>query len=285
MSEAEFLSALKTLPLHPGARGLTDDCAVIEFGDETLVINHDLMAEGTHFEPNADLADVAWKLLAINLSDLAAKGARPIGVLLGHSLGGNDRRFINGLREAMAAFDVPLLGGDTVAVTGASTYSMTAIGRATTTPVPWRKGACVGDSVFVTGTLGRAMLGFEGKAEHASAFHRPIPRLAEGYDLAPVVTAMMDISDGLLLDAYRMAQTSEISIAIDSLSVPVASANRRDDAMRWGDDYELLFTIPSGIEPPVAASRIGKVEARGFAPLFLDGEPIINAEGLGYQHA
>ena len=285
VAESEFLSALKTLPLHPGARGLSDDCAVIEFGGETLVINHDLMAEGTHFEPHADLADVAWKLLAINMSDLASKGAEPIGVLLGHSLGGNDQRFIDGLREAMAAFDVKLLGGDTVAVTGASTYSMTAIGRATFNPVPWRKGAQIGDRVYVTGTLGRAMLGFEGAEEHADAFHRPRPRLSEGYALAPHVTAMMDISDGLLLDAYRIAEVSEVTIAIDSTAVPAASQKRRDDAMRWGDDYELLFTLPADAEPPVPASCIGEVRPRGFAPLVLDGEPVINSEGLGYQHA
>jgi thiamine-monophosphate kinase len=285
MAEFEFLSALKTLPLHKGARGLTDDCAVLDFGNELLILNHELMAEGTHYRPEADLADVAWKLLAINLSDLAAKGAEPIGVLLGHSLGGNDRRFVDGLREGMEAFEVTLLGGDTVAVTGTSTYSMTAIGRATHRPVPWRNGAKVGDGVFVTGKLGRAMLGFEGKRDHLAAFNRPMPRLAEGKTLAPQVTAMMDISDGLLLDAFRLAQASHVTLSLDSMAVPVASEERRDDALRWGDDYELLFTLPHGHTPAVEATRIGTVEPRGFAPLQLDGHPLVNREGLGYQHA
>lgn len=285
MSEFEFLSALKTLPLHPGARGLTDDCAVIEIAGETLIINHDLMAEGTHFTPEADLADVAWKLLAINLSDLASKGARPLGILLGHSLGGNDQRFIDGLRAAMEAFEVKLLGGDTVAVTGASTYSMTAIGSATYTPVPWRKGARIGDQLYITGKLGCAMLGFEGSIEHRSAFNRPSPRLAEGRILAPLVTSMMDISDGLLIDAFRIAQTSEVTIALESAAVPVAKEDRRDDAIRWGDDYELLFTLPPDVELPVPATLIGQVEPQGFAPLIVDGHPIVNAEGLGYQHS
>ncbi|EAQ29480.1 thiamine-monophosphate kinase [Erythrobacter sp. NAP1] len=284
MSEAEFLSALRTLPLHPGARGLTDDCAVIEFGSETLIINHDLMAEGTHFRPEADLADVAWKLLAINLSDLASKGAEPIGVLLGHSLGGNDRRFLEGLRAGLAAFDVPILGGDTVAVTGASTFSMTAIGRATHKPVPWRKGAAIGDGLFVTGTLGRAMLGFEGEVDHEDAFNRPAPRLTEGRALAPHVTAMMDVSDGLLLDAFRIAEASQVTIGIESSEVPVADNARCADCMRWGDDYELLFTAPADAKLPVPATRIGTVAPRGFAPLVLDGDPLLNAQGLGYQH-
>ena len=284
MTEAEYLSALRTLPLHPGAHGLHDDCAVLEIGNEILIFNHEMMAEGTHFLPEADLSDVAWKLVAINLSDLASKGAEPIGVLQGHSLGGNDMQFIKGLHEVLTTYNVPLMGGDTVAATGASTYSLTAIGRATCRPVPSRIGAQIGDTIYVTGILGRAMLGFEGFQNHLEAFNRPRPRLEEGRALAPHVTAMMDISDGLLIDAFRLANASEVSIAIDSTIVPVADKARADDCMRWGDDYELLFTLPVSTKCPVDATPIGRVEPRGFAPLTLDGEPIINSEGLGYQH-
>jgi len=117
MTEADFIAALRLLPLHPGARGLSDDCAVLTIGAETLVITHDMMAEGTHFRPDADMADVAWKLVASNLSDLAAKGAEPVGVLLGHMLGRDDARFLEGLHAALTAFGAPLLGGDTVAAT------------------------------------------------------------------------------------------------------------------------------------------------------------------------
>jgi thiamine-monophosphate kinase len=189
------------------------------------------------------------------------------------------------MREAMNAFEVQMLGGDTIAVTGASTYCMTAFGRATHTPVPWRKGAGPGDRLFVTGTLGRAMLGFEGKTEFKAAFHRPVPRLEDGYLLAPVVTAMMDISDGLLLDSYRIAQASAVTIALDSGAVPVAADHRRADALRWGDDYELLFTLPAGVAPPVPATCIGQVEPRGSAALVIDEEPVTSPEGLGYEHA
>ena len=284
MTETEFLAALKRLPLHPGARDLADDCALIEIGGETLILNHDVMAEGTHFRPEADLADVAWKLVALNLSDLASKGADPIGVLLGHSLGGNDQRFLDGFREVLSEYSISLLGGDTIAATGASTYSVTAIGKATHTPVPSRGSARVGDSVFVTGAFGRAMLGFEGNANHAEAFNRPRPRVAEGKALAPHVNAMMDVSDGLLLDIFRIAQASKVSIEIDSSAVPVADNARRDECMVWGDDYELLFTLPPGAQPPVEAKAIGTVEPRGFVPLFIDGDPIANSDGLGYQH-
>ena len=289
MDEAGFIAALRALPLHPGARGLADDCAVLELGSETLILTHDAMAEGTHYLPNADMADVAWKLVATNLSDLAAKGAEPVGVLLGHMLGDGDERFIEGLSEVLSHYGVSLLGGDTIAAAGPRVLGLTAIGRATHTPVPARSGAQIGDSVWITGKLGHAMLGFEaltgGDPGDSNHFRRPMARLAEGQALAPFVTAMMDISDGLLLDAFRMAEASHVSIAIDSTAVPVASPARRYDCLTWGEDYELLFTLPPGTTPRVAAARIGQIEPRGFAPLFLDGEPVLNPQGLGYSHS
>ena len=284
MNESEFIEALRKLPLHSGARGLEDDCAVLEFGRETLILTHDSMAEGTHWLPDADPYDIAWKLVATNLSDLASKGAEPIGVLLGHSLGQDDERFLEGLHAILFEYDVPLLGGDTIKADGPRTLGLTAVGRATHKPVPARSGAQNGDNVYVTGILGRAMLGFEGDPAHLEVYNRPLPRLSEGKALAPHVTAMMDISDGLLLDAFRMAQASEVTLSIDSTKVPVTAPERRSDCLHWGDDYELLFTLPSSANPPVPSTRIGTVEPDGFAPLVLDNEPIVNAEGLGYRH-
>lgn len=284
MNETDFVAALRRLPLHPGARGLDDDCAILTIGSETLVINHDMMSEGTHFRSDADRADVAWKLVASNLSDLAAKGAEPIGVLLGHSLGPEDARFLAGLREALAAFAAPLLGGDTIAATGASAYGMTAIGRATCHPVPSRMGAREGDAVYLTGPVGRAMLGFEGQAAHRDAFNRPLPRIAEGIALAPHVSAMMDVSDGLLLDSWRMAQASGVTFALDPHAVPVAEPARRNESLRWGDDYELLFTAPPATVLPVAVHRIGTVMADGDAPLVLGGQALRDPGTLGYRH-
>jgi thiamine-monophosphate kinase len=284
MNETEFVAALRKLPLHPGARELEDDCAILAIGDETLVITHDMMAEDTHFRPHADMADVAWKLLAANLSDLAAKGAEPIGVLLGHSLGSEDARFLEGLADGLRTYGVPLMGGDTVATTGTSTYGMTAIGRATHLPVPSRKGANVGDAVYVTGPVGRAMLGYEGEAEHLPAFNRPLPRLSEGIALAPHVSAMMDISDGLLLDCWRMAWVSGVTISLESAAIPVPVRARLADCVRWGDDYELLFTAPAHITLPVAAIRIGTVNPRAGAPLRLDDVPFPDPSNLGYRH-
>ncbi len=284
MNEAQFIAALQKLPLHPGARGLEDDCAIIPIGDEALILTTDMMAEDTHYRPQADMADVAFKLVAMNLSDLASKGAEPIGLLLGHSLGHGDRRFLEGLAEALAAFNVSLLGGDTIAATGATTLCMTALGRASHTPVPSRIGARPGDRIHVTGTLGRAMLGFEGAEEHLAAFNRPLPRMAEGRALAPHVSAMMDISDGLLLDCWRIAQGSGVTIQLDTTAIPVADPARLDECVRWGDDYELLFTAPADAALPVPATCIGRVLERASVPLIFGETPITAPDNLGYRH-
>lgn len=284
MNEADFIAALRALPLHSAARGLADDCAVLAIGSETLILTHDMMAQNTHFRPDADMADVAWKLVASNLSDLAAKGAEPVGVLLGHMLGRDDARFLDGLHAALVAYNAPLLGGDTVAGSGARSFGLTAIGRATCTPVPARSGAQVGDAVYLTGPVGRAMLGFEGASEHLVAFNRPVPRLAEGQALAPHVSAMMDVSDGLLIDALRMAEASGVTLALDPKALPVADSARLDACIRWGDDYELLFTAPPAAPLPVSAHRIGSVTTRSIAPLMLGDAPLTDPTTLGYQH-
>lgn len=288
--ESAFIDLLRGLPLHPGARGLDDDAAVLELGGETLVLTHDMLVEGVHVLPGQDPADVAWKLVATNLSDLAAKGAEPVGVLVGHMLGGDDARFLEGLRDVLATYDTPLLGGDTVSGGPPRSFGLTAIGRATHVPVPSRSGAQVGDAVYVTGSLGAALAGFEAQrgGDHQATlpYRRPVPLLAEGRALAPTVSAMMDVSDGLLLDAWRMAKASGTTFAIDRSAPPIAMPEaRRDEALRWGDDYQLLFTAPEGTDLPVPATRIGSVETRaGDAPLILDGTPVRSPEGLGYSH-
>jgi thiamine-monophosphate kinase len=265
---------------------LDDDCAVIELGGEALVLTHDAMAEGVHFLADHDPADVAWKLVACNLSDLAAKGAEPIGVLLGYQLGKYNERFLDGLREVLTHYDVPLLGGDTISATGAQVLGLTALGRATHRPVPSRSSARAGDDLWLTGPVGAAMLGFEALMAGSGdslAYRRPSALLAEGRALAPLVSAMMDVSDGLLLDAQRMAVASRVTFDIDRMAVPIAAPEaRRDEALRWGDDYQLLFTAPPGTSIPVTAHRIGNALPQGTAPLLLDGvEP---TGELGYEH-
>ena len=294
-AETRFIALMRALAVNPAARALADDAAVIPFGNETLVMTHDMMVEGVHWLRGQDEADIAWKLIATNMSDLAAKGAEPVGVLLGYALGPDDARFALGLGEALAAFGVPLLGGDTVsAPIGGRSHGLTALGRATTRAVPARSGAKAGDVVWITGPVGAAMLGFEALRDEiaggitgvdTTAFRRPMARLREGRALAPLVSAMMDVSDGLLIDAQRMAVASGVTLAITTAMVPFPKSlprGRERDAMTWGDDYELLFTLPGDQVPPCPANAIGQVQTfRGNSILLDDAVP----QGrLGYQH-
>jgi len=282
VNELGFIAALRTLPLHPGAQDLRDDAAVIEIGGEALVVTHDAIAEGVHYRAGTDPADIAWKLVAVNLSDLAAKAAEPIGVLIGATLVEGAERFVEGLREVLDAYGVKLLGGDTISHAGPATFGCTAIGRATTRPVPARTGARAGDALYVTGTIGAALLGFE--AGDGAAYLRPRPRLSEGLALGPQVSAMMDVSDGLLLDARRMAEASGCTAAIELDAIPFAPGTTdRLAAASWGDDYELLFAAPDGVALPVPVTRIGTMLQKAAHSLLLDGK--IPPERLGYEHA
>lgn len=302
-TESTFIALMRNMATAPGARGLLDDAAIITLGAETLILTHDMMAEDVHWMASADAADVAWKLVSVNLSDLAAKGARPLGLLLGFMLGDDawDRRFAQGLQAALAHYNVPLLGGDTVSNKGDKrALGMTAIGAASYTPVPTRSGAQHGDILYVTGTLGDALAGFE-MAEVGldaapalmAAYHRPVARIADGQALAPFATAMMDVSDGLLLDAERMASASKARIAIDLSAIPLSHAYRqqrgdsidsRMQAASWGDDYQLLFSAAPNAQLPVAATAIGYVEA-GYGLLLTDeGTSIPLPASLGYEH-
>ena len=288
-AELALIAALRRIATDPAARGLDDDCAVIEFGGEALVLTHDIMAEGVHFLAEQDPADVAWKLVATNMSDLAAKGAEPVGVLLGYALGAGDARFLEGLEAALTHYGAPLLGGDTVAVPGPRSFGLTAFGRATYRPVPSRAGAEVGDALYLTGPVGAAMLGLEalrrGSDDDSLAYRRPHALLAEGQALAPYVSAMMDVSDGLLLDAARIARASGVTLSIDRSTVPISPPEaRRDDALRWGDDYQLLFTAPAAATLPVTAHRIGEVQEAGNAPILLSGTALTETDSLGYEH-
>ncbi|MGC1469949.1 MAG: thiamine-phosphate kinase [Sphingorhabdus sp.] len=302
-AESAFIEMMRAIARDPAARGLMDDTAVIDLGSETLILTHDMMAEDVHWLPKADPADVAWKLVSVNLSDLAAKGARPLGVLLGFMLGVSnwDKRFAEGLQRALAHYEVPLLGGDTVSNKGDKrAVGLTAVGAATHLPVPSRSGARAEDVLYVTGTLGDALAGFElaeagleGVDELTSAYHRPVARLSEGQALAAIVTAMMDVSDGLLLDAERMAAASKVEIRINIDAIPLSAAYRamrgdsldsRLQATSWGDDYQLLFTAPSDVTLPVPATAIGRVIVGSGIALFEADLPIPLPPSLGYQH-
>jgi thiamine-monophosphate kinase len=284
LNEAEFIAALRGLATDPAARGFVDDVAVLG----GLVLTHDMIVEGVHFLPDDPPEDVAWKLVAVNLSDLAAKGAEPVGCLLGYTLGpeGWNARFIAGLTDVLATFATPLLGGDTVRGEGSRSFGLTAIGRSA--HAPSRAGARPGDALYVTGTIGRAGLGLKllqagQTGPEVEAYRRPQPRLAEGRALAPLVHAMMDVSDGLLIDAKRMAEASGLGVTIDLAEVPTVGDPIA--AVTAGDDYELLFAAPPDLALPVPATRVGQFEQGSGLSLTRGGESVALPPVLGWVHS
>jgi len=311
--ESALVESLRALAGSPSARGLLDDAAIFTVGGATLVLTHDMLVEGVHYLPSDPPEDVAWKLLAVNLSDLAAKGARPVGVLLGYSLGAEqwDRAFVAGLGAALGAFGVALLGGDTVAVPqgSARVLGMTAIGEAAGA-VPSRGGARAGDQLWVSGAIGDAGAGLrvlKGEIEGAhealvERYRLPRPRLEAGATLAPVVSAMMDVSDGLLIDAARIAAASGVRLHIELDAVPLSEAylaclgvsrEARLAAASAGDDYELLFTAPPGRAGEILAlseslglplSRVGAAEPGEGLRLSERGEAVALPARLGWEH-
>lgn len=274
-----------------------------------LVLTHDMIAEGSHYLPADPPEDVAAKLVAVTLSDLAGKGATPIGVLLGYCLGDAewDRRFVAGLGQALAAYDCPLLGGDTIAVKAPRVLGLTAFGRAGPR-VPDRREARAGDALWLVGTLGDSAAGLQEllanpKASGAlvEAYRRPRALIAEGRVLAPCASAMMDVSDGLLIDVCRLALASGLSARIELERLPLSNAFCRERgesrearlfAATGGDDYALLAALTPSLEQGVRESlpsgarmtRIGSLAEGSGLELFDQGVPVPLPERLGHEH-
>ncbi len=303
--EAALLAQLQAIASNPAARGLMDDAAVFAVGDRQLVFTHDVMVEGVHFLPGSDWADVGWKLAAVNLSDLAAKGARPLGVLLGMPLlesAADESAFLAGFSACLHRFSVNLWGGDTVKplIPHGRSFGLTAVGEASFAPVPSRSGASVGDGLWITGPVGDAgsYLKYHAQSPAIAALFkqahaRPEPLLAQGIALAPHVTAMMDVSDGLLLDASRMARASGLGLTVHLDHVPITDANRAHNgetlaaflaAATAGDDYQLLFALPADRPCPVAATQIGVFAAGDALQVMWQGEPVPLPANLGWEH-
>ena len=307
-TESEIIHRLRRIATAPEARGLLDDVAVLD----GLVVTHDSIAEGIHFLTTDPPASVGWKLVAVNLSDLAAKGARPAGAVLSLTLSGDgawESEFLTGVEHACESYALPVIGGDTIALPDGAprVLGLTAIGRAGP-HVPDRSGGRAGDALWLVGTLGDSAAGLAQLRTDARAtgplvdiYRRPIPQLGAGEVLAPHANAMMDVSDGLLLDASRMAQASRCTVQVELADVPLSSAfvaergsgrESRLFAATGGDDYALLAALPPELDAATLPlpkgtriSRIGTLVA-GEASLSLTsgGEPVQLPERLGFEH-
>ena len=308
----------------PGAFGLKDDCALVtpEPGTE-LVLKTDPIAEGVHFLAEDAPQDVAWKALAVNISDLVAKGATPLGYLMALSFPAAPARnwlssFADGLREAQERFGCHLLGGDTDRRPGPVTITITAIGSVEHGRMVRRGTARPGDRIFVSGTIGDAALGLtlrrdrrlagswgltDKEAEHLlRRYLRPEPRLALAAPLRSYASAAMDISDGLAKDLMRMCASSGCAARVFLANIPLsngaANAVAADAALvqqvvAGGDDYEVLAAVPpsraegfrsAATQAGVAVAMIGAME-RGSGAVFEnpEGEPM-QISRAGWDH-
>lgn len=284
----------------PGAFGLQDDCALITPRPGTeLVLKTDPVAEGVHFLADDAPEDVAWKALAVNVSDLAAKAARPLGYLMALSFPEPPAiawltRFAAGLAEAQTRFGCHLIGGDTDRRPGPVTITITVIGEVEQGRMIRRGTARVGDALFVSGTLGDAALGLALRKEPALAsawglsaaevehllrrYARPEPRLALAAALRQHASAAMDISDGLAKDLARMCQSSGCAararLSDLPLSTGAAKALAADPGLArhiatGGDDYEVLAAVPpakaSAFRSDAAGAGVAVTEIGAFA--------------------
>lgn len=310
---ARYFAPLAT---HAGALHLRDDAAVLDIpADRQLVITKDAMVRGVHFVGTEAPSLIARKLLRVNLSDLAAKGAEPLVYFLALMLPKetNERwiaEFAAGLGQDQEAFGMALAGGDTTATQGELCLSLTALGTVPKGTTLRRSGAGAGDGVYVSGSIGDGTLGLratrarpEDTASYlAGRYLLPEPRLALGTALRGIASAAMDISDGLVQDAGHIAAASGVQIILEAESVPFSPEARdllsqgnatREEFLTGGDDYELLFTAPetasAEIEQLSAAlrlpiTRIGHVkEGSGVKLLDKEGAEIMLVR-TGYRH-
>jgi len=286
------------------ALGVGDDAAVLRLPPEhELVVSTDTQVAGRHFFPDAFPEDIAYRAVATAASDLAAMAASPLGMTLALTLSEIDdlwlHSFSQGLGKASAALKLPLVGGDLTR--GPLTLSVTVMGTVPSGRCIRRDGARAGDLLGVTGTLGDAacaLVWLAGELPNHQAlseqdesflntrFFQPTPRFEWQDWLLENAHAAMDISDGLLLDARRLAEASGLGVHIDPDRLPLSLTTRQrglEEATRWaltgGDDYELAIAFPPTVAIPSGITVVGKfTEAHGLHC------PGYEAEIIGFDH-
>ena len=293
LSEFDLIARFFTRKPRDGgsvALGVGDDCALLSVpAGETLAVSTDMLVEGRHFFAGADPEALGHKALAVNLSDLAAMGARPLGFTLALALPAAEAdwlaAFARGLLGLADAHGIELMGGDTTR--GPLNLCITVMGSVPLGSALRRDRAAVGDEIWVSGTLGDARLALEAllgtqslstvEFERAAwRLHRPEPRVALGLALRGIANAAIDVSDGLLGDLGHILAGSGVGATVDADALPCGASLalqpaslRRDFALNGGDDYELCFTAPgdrhdavrsAAAQAGVQVTRIGRIE-------------------------
>jgi thiamine-monophosphate kinase len=304
----------------PGGLGLTDDVALIDGpGGQQYVLTTDAITEGVDYFADDPVAQIAQKLLRVNLSDLAAKGAVPFGYLLFTALpAAHDEAWLSAFTAGLAAdqqeFGIALLGGDSAATPGPTTLSVTAIGLVSRGAALLRSGAKDGDRIYVSGTLGDSAFGLAARKGElpqldpssrdflVDRYRLPQPRLALGRSLVGIADAAIDVSDGLVADLHHLCRSSMLGATIEYAKLPLSPAAKialraaphlNQAVIGGGDDYEIVFTAPAALAAAVAAasseagvmvSEIGRMGA-GEGVRVLDPKgAAMNVEVAGYRH-
>ncbi|MDO9602621.1 MAG: thiamine-phosphate kinase [Rhodocyclaceae bacterium] len=305
-SEFALIDRYFRRPVSHTVLGGGDDGAIVRpsSGCE-LVVSTDMLVAGTHFLPDADPADLGWKTLAVNVSDMAAMGAEPRWALLAVALPAATEswieKFAHGFFACADAFGIDVIGGDTTK--GPRNFCVTIFGEVPTGTALLRSGAAVGDEIWVSGHPGRAALGLahlQGQTvlsapaltDCLAALHRPQPRVALGLALRGLATAAIDVSDGLLADLGHVLEASNVAATLQPAVLPAPTFDR-NCYLAGGDDYELVFTAPSERHAEVAAlaatlalplTCIGRIETgTGLTVLDPAGQPLDIAR-RGYDH-
>jgi len=294
--------------------GLTDDVALLRGrGADDLVLTTDTIVEGIDFFARDPADSVAKKALRVNLSDLAAKGATPVGYLLTLMLSRRTdlrwlRSFTKGLRADQRKFDIALFGGDLSGTRGPLSVSITALGSVPKGKAILRSGARPGDLVFVTGTIGDSgggLAALKTRKREAILIRRyrvPEPPVAFGHELRGIASAAIDVSDGLLADLGHLADVSNVHIAVEVARIPTSAALRNvwgtgevalARAATAGDDYEIAFTaspkkracvLTAARQSRTRVTEIGVVKkGRGATLIGLKGRPL-RVKKPGWQH-
>ena len=276
ISETDFIeNYLKPLCTSKASLNLSDDTALLNTDlSQDIIISKDMSIGGHHFFEDDDPSDIAYKALAVNLSDLAAKGAKPFAYMLGIAFPKSPdetwaKNFTKSLKDVMDQFDLILLGGDTTGTKGPLVISVTIFGKVEKGRMVKRSGAKIGDKVFVSGTLGDAALGFQIRSAAKQVLNwplneeekkcllkrylRPTPRCNLSNIIKNHASSSMDLSDGLIADLEKLCTASNTGAVVRFDKLPLsnsakkvfeAAPNLKTHCLGWGDDYEILATIP-----------------------------------------
>lgn len=310
LGEFDIIDRYFTVPVKRAALGVGDDCALLTVAPQMqLAVSSDMLVEGRHFLTSVAPDRLGHKALAVNLSDLAACGAQPLGFTLALAMPRVDEIFLAGFSRGLLALAdrhaVELVGGDTTQ--GPLNICITVFGEVPIGAALLRSGAHAGDDVYASGTLGDARLALEAfrgtlQLEAAAfaaarrAMEQPEPRVALGIGLRGVATSAIDVSDGLLGDLGHILQRSALGACVDVDAVPRSAvlasqplAVQRECSLAGGDDYELVFTAPparaeqvrtAARQAGVPVTRIGRIDAEaGLRLVDAAGRTVTNTFG------